>query len=285
LIVETIDYYSRNVDPKKGIYTDFVKQLVPQSDSVITFNWDNLLDQLFSEHYGTTKDSPRYWEAEDIVWYYWNFLQVCTDEKKPIWSHARTREPSWSHLYTKDPYIPDSPWQKSDSTIPFGPHYIKLHGSIDLVYCSNNLCENFLKPLIRKGKFIDENKCGACHEAVKLYIIPPIQNKPIRDMPYIRRSWNKAQELCRAAEQVVFWGYSLPQTDHWSNWLVRQIWNGRCQEIIIINPDCFPKKNGIVDDSFVNRFCPKEEFSGKTIKRSEFKSFKEFIDSTNSEGG
>lgn len=263
LIVETINYYSGQVDPESGIYLNFAKQLDPQTDSIITFNWDTLLDQLFSKSY-----IPQFGVGPGIAEYYSNFLEVCTAE----------REASFDNAEIKPPYVPDSVLDSSEAAIFFGSHYIKLHGSVDLVNCTNNLCSNYQKPLIRKGEFPKENRCGVCHETVKLYIIPPIQNKPIRDMPFIRRSWNKAQELCKAADQVVFWGYSLPQTDYWSNWLVRQIWSGRCKEVVIINPECFSNGKEI-DEGFVSRFCPKEKFGNKQMDRSIFKNFKDFLSS------
>jgi len=260
LIVQTINYYSQQIDHKNGAYNEFVEQLDCESDSIITFNWDTLLDKLFSENY-----APPIRTTTGIIAYHSNFLEVCTAE----------RENSFDSDRIKSPYIPDSILRENKATIPFGSHYIKLHGSINLVYCTNILCENYQKPLIRKGHLWQHNRCGPCHEALKLYIIPPIQNKPIRDMPYIRRSWNKAQELCMAAEQVVFWGYSLPPTDHWSNWLVRQIWAGKCKEIIVINPECF--LNGKENESFINRFCPKDRFGNKQIERVAFNEFKEYL--------
>lgn len=195
--------------------------------------------------------------------FYSKYLEICTAEM----------EDRWKFLESIRPYVPG----EHSPEHQFGHNYIKLHGSVDLVNCKNNGCQNYQKAYVSRT-VKHKNKCGICSEGMEPYLIPPIQNKPIRDAHYVRRSWTKALELCQEAEQVVIWGYSLPVTDHWRNWLIRQVWIGNCKEIIIINPEVYTEE-GKNNEAFVNRFCPVEKSFNKEINKRVFKNFEEYFNS------
>jgi len=223
-----------------------------------------LLDQLFPSYFSGSRNV-----SAVLNGIYPNYLKVCTAEMEDSWKSSTLERPISGG--------------KIEGGNTFKQNYIKLHGSIDLVSCQNQGCQNHLKPFVSNPED-KNNKCGLCFENVIPYIIPPIQNKPIRDMHYIRRAWTKAKDLCQMADQVVIWGYSLPVTDHWSNWLIRQVWMGECKEIVIINPEVF-SDDGKENYQFINRFCPFEMAFGKKVERKIFKSFDEFADSLDQHSG
>ncbi len=254
LILKTIDYYSEKVTSENGIFNKFVEGLNGDKDSIISFNWDILLDQLLPNY------SP---EPHSIPFsFYGQFINICTAEQDDSWK-------------SPVPYVLGQVDSNRRFKRKFGGNYIKLHGSVDLVNCKNNTCENNQKPFVATTPK-DRNCCGICHELLYPYIIPPIQNKAIRDTHYIRRSWTRTFELCQEADQVIFWGYSLPVTDYWANLLVKKVWGGNCKEIIIINPSV-QFQDGKPNGDFVKRFCPDENVFQKKISKKLFRYFKDYL--------
>ena len=213
LIKTTIATLS-GLSSKPGNYGEFVKDFIDGDTSVITFNWDILLDEQL----------PNYCDPETTGGttesLHWEYRKVCTAEVLNTWDGMGIPTPT--------------------ENIVTNATYLKLHGSVDLVSCKNSHCRTYMFPFRIKNPTA-EYFCNSCYERVAPYLIPPIQNKPIRQFPHIRRSWMLARQLVLQAEEVCIWGYSLPQTDHWSTWLIKNLWNERsnCKKLVIINPEAF----------------------------------------------
>lgn len=116
-------------------------------------------------------------------------------------------------------------------------YYLKLHGSVDWKYCAYNNCDAKNKVLIS-----EENICGRCIRTLNKLIIPPIINKQYKIYPFIEKLWTLARIQLTVADKLVIWGYRLPPTDFYSDWLIRT--NNNVKEVSIINPDCFKKIKG-----------------------------------------
>ncbi|MBP7495415.1 MAG: hypothetical protein KA771_07970 [Spirochaetales bacterium] len=120
-------------------------------------------------------------------------------------------------------------------------YLLKLHGSIDWFYCANQNCRAFDKafPLLEYSK---DHYCSECHSIVKALIIPPVLYKNYNEHSIIQILWNTAEREINLAEDILFWGYSLPYTDFYSNWLLRKT-KPILNSITIIDPGVIRKKD------------------------------------------
>jgi hypothetical protein len=121
---------------------------------------------------------------------------------------------------------------------------LKLHGSINWMYCTNKHCKKFNKVQIIKGrgdKLItlslgELDNCKYCGSKMKVNIIPPTSNKiGIHKDSFIHKQWLICREKFRYTSKLVFIGYSFPSTDFYSEWLFRQI------NFLMIDKDQFVK--------------------------------------------
>ena len=192
IIIMLFEELSNNLKAKKGDYNDFVEN-IKDNHTVITFNWDLLLDRIL-------KDKKQYDNLNDLILSEMNLIAF--------------NRPINSKLLSNNGY------------------YLKLHGSIDWQYCPNSNCDANNKILISEG-----NVCGRCFKHFNRLIIPPIINKQYKTYPFIEKLWTLASIQLEAAQEVVIWGYRLPPTDFYSNWLLSKTSN-KVKKVSIVNPDC-----------------------------------------------
>lgn len=230
---------------KGGEYQNFIEKLGP-SDTIITFNWDLLLDNLMKRKQILISYGSHDEDASLKSSLYWDFISNLTVFAEGTWRGISLHRPYqfWN---------PDSSF------------YLKAHGSIDWFYCSNESCSGARKvfPVLEPLKIC---YCSDCHEPLDLLLIPPILNKGYRQYPPIRRIWNIAAKEISSAEELIIWGYSLPPTDFYISWLLRQAREGDLKSLTIINPSVFNQKSGKVKVSttFVRNFY--NIFRDKVVK-------------------
>jgi hypothetical protein len=138
--------------------------------------------------------------------------------------------------------------------------FLKLHGSVNWGYCSNNKCKTYNKIQLLKGKGTlplkkfslgDSDKCDNCSSKLINNIIPPTSNKiRVQKDSFIHKQWLIARQRLRYSGTIIFIGYSFPKTDFYSEWLFRQINflvdNDKQfikKKIIIVNPEMEDKKS------------------------------------------
>jgi hypothetical protein len=209
-------------------------KLRPQ-DTVVTFNWDLLLDNVL--------------ERENIL------ANICEDTLVGATSELYRRfvykMSAWGER-TLDYSAIESPYQEWKPELGY---YLKAHGSIDWFYCSNDLCRASRKvfPVAEPAK---KHHCGECHEPLGLLVIPPVINKAYRQHPLIREIWNIAAKELSVARELVVWGYSLPTTDFYATWLFRQARQSSLKTINLIDPYFIRKAKKTKDlrMTFVRRF-------------------------------
>lgn len=230
---------------KNGEYDLLVSRLQTK-DTIITFNWDLLLDERLNrtpilEGYQSENKGRQNCRSGQ---YYWFILDL-----------SALGEETWHGAFVREPY--------SDWSPPTG-YYLKVHGSIDWYFCSNESCRFFRKvfPVLDLDKIY---YCSECHEALERLLIPPVLNKGYQRYPLIRRIWNLASREVSSAEELIIWGYSMPPTDYYSAWLLRQCRKNPPKKLIIINPSVKTKRNTVAT-GFVRRFY--ELFRGKIEKES-----------------
>jgi len=133
---------------------------------------------------------------------------------------------------------------------------LKLHGSINWIYCSNPKCEQYkrFKILLNKNSILNltvkhfDKKCK-CGNRFETMIIPPITNKDIiHKNSFVNKIWRLARNKISQVDEIIFIGYSFPKTDFYSDWLFRQVnfLTKRNKKIVIINPDTEKKQSELM---------------------------------------
>lgn len=215
---------------KRAPFPDEYKHLVnhylnSNTTSVVTFNWDTLLDKILKE-----KNTPHY-----------NYLEKELSAKY-LWGYSNGPKHS--------PYPEYSNQQEL---------YLKLHGSIDWITCKTLNCRlknlMFLKEEVERDYY-----CSECHELCNTLIIPPILNKQYNEYPSIKKTWNLAFKEISNSKKIIIWGYGLPPTDFYANWLLSRATPKDC-EIEVINPEILIEKRNSETNIFtysLNRIFQKK---------------------------
>ncbi|MCJ7635962.1 MAG: hypothetical protein MUO21_00565 [Nitrososphaeraceae archaeon] len=192
IIIKLFENLSKDLKSKNEDYNNFIKK-IKDNDTVITFNWDVLLDKIFI---GKSQ--------------YSNLISLIEKDRSPV----ILDEPTNSNILSEKSY------------------YLKLHGSADWKYCPNKDCDAHNKIFISM-----ENLCATCFKSLNTLIIPPIINKQFKTYPFIEKLWELARIQLDIAQEIVIWGYRLPPTDFYSNWLLSKT-SSNVKKVSIVNPDC-----------------------------------------------
>ena len=200
-------------------YGQWTRRLVHSldlADSVITFNWDLLLDQEFSPFGG----------HPDARWHYQNFFAIVLQQ----------------NIMGGRQYVIAGPG---------GPHkvglFLKLHGSLNWLCCTNQKCPSHseiwmqddiqlcLQSAMGIGR-VDET-CVRCGSAMFPLLVPPLLRKPIADNWIIKSMWGLARQRLADADTVVLVGFSAAPTDFYASWLLHStIGTKPGGQVIIVNP-------------------------------------------------
>jgi hypothetical protein len=211
-------YYKRNSE-----YFLFFDRL-KDNDTIITYNWDLLLDNILDRE-RIISNIKNIGQVEDGILKK-QYLRMLMDL-------SAYRDLSWDRT--------SAPYEQYNSK----GYYLKLHGSIDWLYCPNEDCGLYSKVFPVKnvsGEYlIADYKCHECSSRMKHLIILPILNKNYSSFPFVKKLWNIALEELQSADELVIWGYRLPPTDFYNRWLFRQK-SDKLKKVSIINPECFRKR-------------------------------------------
>jgi len=172
-------------------------------DSVLTFNWDLLLD------YELGVRGPK--------WQYHNFFTILLQDFR-------------FGGMTVGPYGHQG-------------MFLKLHGSFNWYRCTNRLCRNFssvafyedTQNALDRLMGIAPPACEACGSQMNPLLIPPLLKKPINENATFKAIWGVARQKIVSASKVVIIGFSLPPTDFYASWLLRSIRNPPNQ-VFVVNP-------------------------------------------------
>jgi hypothetical protein len=181
--------------------------------SVLTFNWDLLLDQEFMERVGLG------WGISAGP--YSNFDTIVMGGEAAL-------------------------------TGGFGrwPLYLKLHGSLNWLQCMNPTCPGASRIsiladtqlcLVRAMGFPGSGTvlCNQCGSEMGLLLVPPVLKKPLSEKGVIRAAWGQATHRLGLARKVVIIGFSASPTDFHASWLLRSTLGGKpkhATEVFVVNP-------------------------------------------------
>jgi hypothetical protein len=204
-------------DYKHAEYTKSLCDSLRSQDSVVTFNWDLLLDLYLNPVYV----NPNRRQAR---WHYHDFFV------------SGLGMPSMSK----------SPRDVSEITGRAGM-LLKLHGSLNWFQCTNARCpgssqiafdqdsEYCLRRAI--GIHFGGEACKRCGSDTVPLLIPPLLRKPISDNWIIRSAWGHARTRLLGANKAVIIGFSAAGTDFYATWLLRSTLGLRKDvEIFVVDP-------------------------------------------------
>lgn len=125
--------------------------------------------------------------------------------------------------------------------------YLKLHGSLNWFTCSNPACFNHSITDVKRiaGKQLGTipwdispigEPCYRCGASFIPVIVPPTMQKDMQSFPKIGLLWHLAFRKLSDADKIVLVGTSLPESDYYLQWLLRETSrHGRPKKIFIIN--------------------------------------------------
>lgn len=92
------------------------------------------------------------------------------------------------------------------------------------------------------GIHVGDESCPYCGSATAPVIVPPLLRKPITDDPTIRNVWGLSRQKLCDADVVVLIGFSAAPTDFYASWLLRSAVGVRPDaEVFIVNPESDPE--------------------------------------------
>ncbi len=241
----------KEAEIKSGSYSKLQK-ILRWTDTIITFNWDILLDNILDRKKIIEEHIENKETIDMSIEQYIQYLQFFQDLS--IYSVQ-----IWEHVAPSPPNIKTEKFTKGT--------YLKLHGSIDWKVCPNESCRAYglICPVLGP---LTEILCGECREKLSPLIIPPGLNKPIGKIFPVRRLWNFAIDEIHNAEIIIIWGYSYPPTDFYADWLFREGRKSKnLKEVIVINPE-------VEKQEYRAKF--EDIYQGISVKFNYFKNFNEW---------
>ena len=118
--------------------------------------------------------------------------------------------------------------------------YLKLHGSVDWIYCPNINCDNhqiFFPNWLGSNEVHNKpgDLCSLCGSPLVNVIVPPTMHKTFEKFPKLGLLWSLAYRELYKANKIVFFGVSFAPSDYYLRWLVSKAINEREDKPVIIN--------------------------------------------------
>lgn len=166
---------SERVNGVRDLYVEVAESLSGE-DSIITFNWDTMLDEALAS------------TAQGRV-----LCERMRANLKGVW--AQLEKPSSQSLW--------------------GPQYLKMHGSVNMTMCDESDCPRYAIPHFFEPteEFPEVWECDICGGPSKVCLMPPQFNKNYHDRFFFRRQYASAAHALRTAKEIVVIGYSFPPFD------------------------------------------------------------------------
>lgn len=194
------------------LYSHIAETIAPQ-DTVITFNWDFLLDRCLER----------------------------TEPGRLITNNARAMASPVG--YVEQPAM--TPWEFRYERRHAG-YYLKLHGSVNWTVCSDPRCPHYEVPFIFEASDSEDCAfwpCLSCGGPTEVFLVPPHVHKSYLPRRFLRQQAQLAASKLSIAEEIVAIGYSFPPFDFQANMMIRLARQGPedegdswLQKVTIVNP-------------------------------------------------
>lgn len=239
-------------------HINLAKQIKPD-DSIITFNWDTLMDRALNQNTSWSTDKG-YFKSPKMI-YRDKWVTPDSDSQKndyPIILKLHGSS-NWlsSHTFPEDGKLklmqetPEDDFFVFESNIvPYSCHagkYMEGYEDFSYGYYPPNLPLRgkeapegmvFIKARL-KSPLIPEGKASSNGLVSMPLIIPPVQKKEYDQFGNLFNSlWEEAEKRLIEANEIFIIGYSFPRTDYRSSELFKSAFTKRkdMPRVIIINP-------------------------------------------------
>ena len=243
-----IEFVQRRLDIPKGVCCSLHKRLfenLQPTDTILTLNYDLIADRALFE---IEKDPEKGKIPQDSRM---GKLQALLSELR-IWAES-----------------PPSLIPREQET----GFYIKLHGSLDWLYCPTVGCRNntnlFAVEISAFPEQKEGNPCRFCGAAVKSFIIPPVATKRLEDRGRMAFLWNLALRELIQARCIGLIGLSLAPSDFELRWLLRQAVELRGQHSLSVE---------VVNKNENHRKQSRDVFPGNILSIVEYESIEDFLE-------
>lgn len=204
-------------DYKEASYARALCDSLCAQDSVVTFNWDLLLDLYLNPVFVNTSRRLAHWHYHDFLV---SALGMPSMSRTP---RELSEVPSRSGML------------------------LKLHGSLNWFQCTNSKCpgsseiafDQDAEHCLRRatGIHFGGEACKRCGSDTIPLLIPPLLRKPISDNWIIRSAWGHARARLLEAKRAVIIGFSAAGTDFYATWLLRSTLGLREDvEVFVVDP-------------------------------------------------
>ncbi|MBI3818482.1 MAG: hypothetical protein HY286_07320 [Planctomycetes bacterium] len=188
-------------------HVSLVKTLHPR-DSIISLNYDLICDQSLL-HCELPNPSIAIDSGENLNW---------SNENSRMGKLAMT-------LGISDLYAGGQPMTLMPGERESG-FYLKLHGSIDWLYCPTESCLNnrvyFPSCIYPTYQQSQGNPCRRCGSSLRTMIIPPVGVIQFDSLGRLSFLWSLALRELISADKIIAFGLSVAPSDFEFHWLVRQ---------------------------------------------------------------
>ncbi|NDV43114.1 hypothetical protein [Flagellimonas sediminis] len=275
--------------PISDAHINLAKQL-GQDDSIITFNWDTLMDRALKQETDWTTDFGYFRSPKLIYRNRWVRPQKSKKHSFPTflklhgssnWLTSHTAPENGKLELTQEVSI-DEFFVYENNKEPYNCHagrYMNGYEDFSYGYYPPNL------PLSGKSapkgmmvsstriKFpnVPEGTSESSGLVSMPLIIPPVQHKEYDQFGSLFESlWNEAEKKIQEADKIIIIGYSFPNTDYRSSELFKSAFVKRSTmpKITIINPTPDPIAERFIYELGItesNLLVKKEFFTEKTI--------------------
>lgn len=106
--------------------------------------------------------------------------------------------------------------------------YIKLHGSVDWLYCPNTICMNHQNFQVypfwheERDRKQQGEPCDICGYPLQSVIVMPTMKKTFDNYPKLGFLWETAFKKLKESEKLILIGTSLSVSDYYLTWLIRE---------------------------------------------------------------
>jgi len=153
---------------------------------------------------------------------------------------------------------------------------LKPHGSLNWLYCPT--CNDLEITPKEKGvvtRLITDFTNAACQQCGSIFmplIVPPTFYKDMNNI-FLGSIWNRADNVLRQTEHIIFCGYSFPDADIHIKYLLKRAQTNRNTPLRFTVVNHFPGKLDIACQEEENRF---KRFLGANVKYTRM-SFEDFV--------
>ncbi len=118
--------------------------------------------------------------------------------------------------------------------------YLKLHGSLDWLYCNNEVCtyhRSFFANWIGSSDLHNRSgdPCVMCGAPLVSVLVPPTMMKSFAQFPKLGLLWSLAHRELSEADRIVVFGLSFAASDYYLRWLFRSAVTDRADQPRIFN--------------------------------------------------